>query len=149
VAVVHADEGVDHFQAAAAFVTGSGVPPERASGPVIMYLDPQVVPGAVQPHADDSGAVPQRVGHQLAADQHGVVDVIVEAPRGQRLADEAAGLADLGRVTAELAASRTLLGDGSGQNCLLLPASSATRPRRDGNWAHEQKARQSPLASPG
>jgi hypothetical protein len=30
---------------------------------VIVHLDPQVVPRAGQPHADHSGAVPQRVGH--------------------------------------------------------------------------------------
>jgi hypothetical protein len=84
---------------------------DRASATVIVHLDPQVVPSAVQPDADHPGTVPQGVGHQLIADQHRVVDVIAQAPLGQRLADEPAGLADLGRVMAELATDRTLLGD--------------------------------------
>ena len=109
-AVVHADEAVDHCQAPAAFVGGSGVPPDRTPGTVIVHFDPQVASGAVQPDADHPGDVPQRVGHQLAAYQHGVVDVAVKAPFGQRLADEPTGLADLGRVAAKPAAGRTFVG---------------------------------------
>jgi hypothetical protein len=44
---VHADEAVDDFQAPATFVAGSGMAPDRASGTMIVYLDPEVVLGAV------------------------------------------------------------------------------------------------------
>ena len=70
-----------------------------------------------------------------AADQHHVVGVIVKAPLGQCLADEPAGLADQGRVTAELATDRTLPGDSRRHLPLLAQAS-----KRSAGW-HAQPRR--------
>ena len=64
-----------------------------------------------------------------------MVGVIVKAPLGQCLADEPAGLADQGRVTAELAADATLPGNGRRHLPLLAQAS-----KRSAGW-HAQPRR--------